>query len=42
VRVEQGTQKDGVMWNLKPPSLETFKAARGSMQPDLPLKLALL
>lgn len=42
MKVEQGTRKDGVLWNLEPPSLETFKAAQDSKQPDLLLKLAVL
>lgn len=42
MRVEQSTQKDRILWNLELPSLETLKAAQGSRQPDLPLKLALL
>lgn len=40
--MEQGTWKDEVLWNLEPPSLETFKATQDSKQPDLPLKLVLL
>lgn len=40
--VEQGTRKDGVLWNLEPPPLETFKAVQGSKQPHLPWKLTLL
>lgn len=42
MRVEQGTQKDRVLWNLEPPPLETFKAVQGSKQPDLPWKLTAL
>ena len=42
MRVEQGSQKDGVLWNLEPPFLESLKAEQGSKQHDLPLKLALL